>query len=131
MKTGDTRHHEVSQQATGPRVGRIISIEGDSADEEEEGDENAVLVQLGTRRRTGSDSSLHEKERLADMRPARPAPPRPTVRRAKSLKQPPSVLDEEVPSTEAGSSEYTPVIKVQKFPPRVSGSQSVFDDPCK
>ena len=68
MKTGDTRHHDVSQQATGPRVGRIISIEGDSADEEGEGDENAVLVQLGTRKRTESDSSLHEKERLSHRR---------------------------------------------------------------
>lgn len=123
MKTGDNRQDEVSQQATGPRVGRIISIEGDSAEEEEEGDESAALVHLGTRRRTESDSSLHEKERLPDVRPVRPAPPRPTVRRAKSLKQPPSVLNEDVPNTEAGSSGYTPVIKVQKSLPSVRDSQ--------
>ena len=118
--TGPLACPKSSQDAAGPRVGRIISIEGDS---EEEGDEKAALMQAERRRRrrTESDSSLHEKEQPTLGRTTRPAPPRPTVRRADSLKQPPSVTDGDVHRLEAqaGSSSYTPMIKLQEPSPKV------------
>jgi len=114
--TGPLVCPQSSQEVIAPRVGRIISIEGDS---EEEGDEKAALMQADRRRRTGSDSSLHEKEPPTRGRITRPAPPRPMVRRAESLKQASSTDRDVHHEAEAGVSDYTPMIKVQEPSPKV------------